>query len=153
MNRMKNKNQKITENIERLFKMKNDQDKRCSKIGREYILQSSEISLLYCMGSNPGKSVTALAEILQITKGAVSQTLKKIETKEMVLRDKDPTNASRALISLSTRGRFVLQKHQDHHRVLMNGYNRYLDKLSSRDARIISDFLDQYESSLELVVK
>lgn len=140
----------LNSRINQILQKKNDQDRRACRIGQEYTLQSSEMTLLQCLGSHPGKSVTALAGVLQITKGAVSQTLKRLDSKELIQRDEDPTNASRALLSLSLRGRFVLQKHQDRQRVVESSFNRYLSSLSSRDARTINEFLQQYESSLDI---
>ncbi|MBF9017527.1 MULTISPECIES: MarR family winged helix-turn-helix transcriptional regulator [unclassified Oceanispirochaeta] len=140
----------LNSRINQVLQKKNDLDRRACKIGHEYTLQSSEMTLLQCLGSNPGKSVTALAGVLQITKGAVSQTLKRLDSKELLQRDEDPANASRALLSLSLRGRFVLQKYQDRQRVVESSFNRYLSRLSSRDARTINEFLQQYDSILDI---
>ena len=47
---------------------------------------------------NEGIHVTGLAEMLGVTKGAVSQIIMKIEKKKMIVKDTDPRNLSRLVL-------------------------------------------------------
>lgn len=139
----------IIETLRRLGRKKSDLDRKPHSFGTGLMLTPAEMYLIEILGNHPRESVTSIAGIMQITKGAVSQTLKKLETKGLVEKDQDPVNASRALVSLSIQGRMILYKHREWHRRVDGGLEEYLDGLNRREAAIIHEFLDKYELSLD----
>lgn len=139
----------IIETLRRLGRKKRDSDRTPRFFSTGHMLMPAEIYLIEILGDHPHESVTAIADIMQITKGAVSQTLKKLESKGLVEKDSDPVNASRALVSLSNQGRMILFKHKEWHRRLDCGLVEYLDTLNRREASTIHDFLEKYELSLD----
>src|SRR5271157_3776865 len=62
----------------RVSKLWQQLDSKPRKFGTENDLSGSEIHLIEVVGQNEGLSVTDLAKRLGITKGAISQTLKKL---------------------------------------------------------------------------
>ncbi len=64
--------------------------------GTAEILYRSEIFLLELIGDQEGIGVTEAANLLGITKGAVSQTLKKLDAKGLVEKRSDPVNSLKA---------------------------------------------------------
>jgi len=80
--------------------------------GTTETLYRSEIFLLELIGDQEGISVTEAADQLHITKGAVSQTLKKLDTKGLVDKQPDPVNGLKMCLRLSNKGkRWTLVKY------------------------------------------
>ncbi|MDA3955953.1 MarR family transcriptional regulator [Oceanispirochaeta sp.] len=139
----------IINQLRRVARKKSDLDRKPHSFGTDHQLMPAEMYLIEVLGDHPRESVTALAEFMQITKGAVSQTLKKLETKELAKKDQDPANASRALVSLSVKGKVILLKHQNWHRRVDGGFGEYLQGLKQKEASLIQEFLEKYEHSLD----
>ncbi|EFK05222.1 transcriptional regulator, MarR family [delta proteobacterium NaphS2] len=59
-------------------------EKRPQDYGIGEVLHPSEIHTIEMIGKNPGINVTGLAGRLGVTKGAVSQLIKKLENKGLV---------------------------------------------------------------------
>jgi DNA-binding MarR family transcriptional regulator len=84
-------------------------------------LRSSEVHLLEMIGHQPGCSVTALAKYLGITKGAVSQTLRRLMGQGLVVKEVDEENLSRARVVLTTRGERFYAEHRAWHSARRDG--------------------------------
>ena len=76
-------------------------DQMPKKFGTDKDLSHSEIHLIEIIGDNQNQSVTDLAGLLGITKGAVSQSLKRLEKKGFTRKSPDPANLSRILKALT----------------------------------------------------
>jgi DNA-binding MarR family transcriptional regulator len=117
--------------------------------GTDDDLSVSEIHLIEAVGENEGLSVTDLAGRLGITKGAVSQTLKKLETKELVAKRVDPANASRITVKLSTKGKVAYYSHLQWHEAMDGGFRDYFVNLSEEKIRFMDEFLSLLEQFLK----
>lgn len=83
--------------------------------GEEYT--SVEVHMIKHIADNPGVTVTELARDYGKTKGAVSQILKKVEGKGLVLRESDPNNENRALLYLTEKGKFLDMAHRQYDQI------------------------------------
>ncbi len=93
--------------------------------------------------------MTALAQHFGITKGAVSQTLKKLEGKEIIVKETDPANASRVTVYLSTKGRVAFFAHLHWHETMDGGFRDYFMNLSDERIRFLDEFLTILEQFLK----
>ena len=139
----------IIEQLRRIARKKGELEKEPHEYGTGILMQHAEMYLVEILGQNEGLSVTRIAGIMQITKGAVSQTLKKLEYKGLVQKYPDPANASRTLLYLSAAGKKVLGAHQKWHRRVDGGFTEYLNSLQGSDMLVIRDFLNRYEFFLD----
>jgi DNA-binding MarR family transcriptional regulator len=94
-------------------------------------------------------SVTDIAEILGITKGAVSQTLKKLEKKGLVIKAADPLNQSRLLVDLTAKGKVAYYAHEHWHETMDGGFRDYFMSLPEDKLRFLDDFLLRLEVFLK----
>lgn len=124
-------------------------DSKPRKFGTDDALSGSEIHLIEVVGQNDGLSVTDLAKRLGITKGAVSQTLKKLEAKELVVKETDPTNTSRMTMSLSTKGKIAYYSHLQWHETMDGGFRNYFINLPEDKIRFMEEFLSILEQFLK----
>lgn len=124
-------------------------DSKPRKFGTENDLTGSEIHLIEVVGQSEGLSVTDLAKRLGITKGAVSQTLKKLDAKELIVKEVDPANTSRITVSLSTKGKVAYYSHLQWHEAMDGGFRNYFVNLPEDKIR----FMDEFLSILEQFIK
>jgi DNA-binding MarR family transcriptional regulator len=124
-------------------------DSKPRKFGTETDLSGSEIHLIEVVGQNEDLSVTDLAKHLGITKGAVSQTLKRLEGKGIVVKEVDPTNTSRITVSLSTKGKVAYYSHMQWHETVDGGFRNYFIHLPEDKIRFMEEFLSILEQFLK----
>ncbi len=72
--------------------------------GTDSNMTHAEINLLQVIRRFPNSYVTSLASKQDVTKGAISQILMKLETKQLIVKTPDPSRMSRKLISTTKLG-------------------------------------------------
>lgn len=90
-------------------------EKTPRRYGTEELFYTSELTTLETIGYSPGLNVTELAEQLGITKGGVSQMIKKLEQKGLVTRYHDEFNKKEVFHKLSMKGEIIFHQHQLFH--------------------------------------
>lgn len=75
-------------------------------------LYHSERHMLDLVGNRPDINVTEFARAAGITKGAVSQVVKKLEAKGLVRRRRKESNAKEVFLELTAAGRAVHDRHR-----------------------------------------
>jgi len=123
-------------------------DQMPKRFGTDQNLSHTEIHLIEMIGNNEGASVTDISTLIGVTKGAVSQNLKRLEKKGVIIKKTDPDNLSRTLVELTAKGKTAYWAHQDWHETMDGGFQEYLQNLGSEDARTILDFLCRVEDFL-----
>ncbi len=119
------------------------------KFGIEEELHKSEIHLIEIIGENEGLSVTDVSKLLGITKGAVSQTLKKLEKKGLISKINDPENSSRLLVKLNAKGKIAFYAHEHWHETMDGGFKNYFTNLPEDKIRFLDEFLSMVEMFFE----
>ncbi len=67
------------------------------------------------VGDDPGMNVTEFARAVGVTKGAISQVIRKLETKGLVLRYKKSRNEKEVFIELTSLGRDFYEERKGIH--------------------------------------
>ncbi len=132
---------KIMNNLQKL-------DNSPKKFGTDSLLTQSEIHLVEIIGNNPGSSVSDLARMLEITRGAVSQNLKKLESKNITYKEVDAANYSRSVVSLTSKGIVAYNAHKNWHARLDGGFISYLENLEDTEIDVIRSFLEKLDDFL-----
>ena len=118
------------------------------KFGTGEFLSRSEIHLIEIIGDNEGLSVTDIGMYLGITKGAVSQSLKRLEAKGFSLKKTDPENLSRSIVMLTAKGFTAFWAHKHWHETMDGGFLQYMEELGTSEINIIINFLERVEDFL-----
>jgi DNA-binding MarR family transcriptional regulator len=124
-------------------------DKKPRQFGTDQDLYRAEVQLIEVLGRSDRLSVTDIAEILGITKGAVSQTLKKLEKKGLVTKNSDPLNQSRLLVDLTAKGKVAYYAHEHWHETMDGGFRDYFMSLPEAKLRFLDEFLLRLEVFLK----
>jgi len=120
------------------------------RFGTDERLTSTEIHLIEIIGDNDeAYSVTDLSKTLGVTKGAVSQNLKKTEKKGLTSKIVDSENSSRSIVKLTSKGKTAYYAHKHWHETMDGGFRDYFSNLNPE--RI--DFLIEFLGKLEIFMK
>lgn len=132
-----------------LMKLSEKLEKIPRKFGTDQDLSSTEVHTIELIGENEGASVTDLAKLIGVTKGAVSQTLKRLDAKGLTIKEEDPANTSRSIIGLTNKGKTAFYAHKHWHETMDGGFKEYFHTLEQDKI----DFLDQFLTRIENFLK
>ena len=117
--------------------------------GTAETLYRSEIFLLELIGDQEGINVTEAAALLGITKGAVSQTLKKLAAKELTEKRSDPANGLKVCLYLTNKGKSAFYAHKYWHETMDGGFKDYISGLNQKQISFLDEFLNQLDIFLD----
>ena len=150
MNDAKEKNvNMIFEKFVRLVQLYKELEKKPRSFGTDELLSSPEIHLIELIGDNSESlGVTDLARLVGVTKGAVSQRLKKLEKKGLTIKNEDPHNISRSIVNLSSKGKAAFFSHKHWHEEMDGGYIKYFMSLDQDKIQFLHEFMTRVEDFL-----
>lgn len=140
--------QKIHGKFQSLMALASKLDKAPRKFGTGQSLSHSEIHMIEIIGDNENMSVTDIGKWIGVTKGAISQGLKRLEKKELTTKKTDPENLSRSIVYLTAKGNMAYWAHKHWHETMDGGFSHYLKALDPHSTDIIVDFLTRIEDFL-----
>ena len=112
----------------------------------------SEIHLITTIDEGQDINASKMAVRLGVTKGAVSQTLARLEKKGILYKTKDPQNRNELTVHFTALGKEILKKNQKKRTSVHKQYTQYFSDISEKERRIISDFLTKMEKFFDSVV-
>ncbi|HKM38661.1 MAG TPA: MarR family winged helix-turn-helix transcriptional regulator, partial [bacterium] len=93
------------------------------------------------IAKNPGIHISGLALYFGYTRGAVSEVVRKLEKKGLIVKQTDPENSSRLNLYLTNKGRTAQREHQRYHEMVSNLILGILKGMPSEHVEIIRVFL------------
>ncbi|KGM97832.1 hypothetical protein Z968_02205 [Clostridium novyi A str. 4552] len=124
-------------------------DKQARNFGTDIKLHLSEIHLIQYIGNNYKVHISEIARGLNITKGAVSQMVKKLEKKGCVEKILDSENRSRTIISLTSKGKSAYMEHEKYHEKIDKLILGLLKDYSESEILAVEKFLKGMEKGLK----
>ena len=128
-----------------------DIDRRTRCYGTDEQLFNAEIHMIKAIKENEGLHVTGLANILGVTKGAVSQIIGKLEKKGMILKEKDIDNQSKLILKLTPKGEIAHANHEKYHQQIDDAVKEILEDASEQEICFLRKFLLSLEDKLERI--
>ncbi len=110
------------------------------KYGGAGALTPSEVHVIDAIGCGHGISMGKLAAYLGVSKGAVTQIVKRMESKGFVERSTNPDDFRSVIVSLKEKGIIAYKAHKEMH---IEFYRKLREKISQRD-------IDTFEFALRL---
>ncbi|MEA4872823.1 MAG: MarR family transcriptional regulator [Synergistaceae bacterium] len=110
------------------------------KYGGAGALTPSEVHVIDAIGCGYGISMGKLAAYLGVSKGAVTQIVKRMESKGFVERSTNPDDFRSVIVSLKEKGVIAYKVHKEMH---VEFYRKLREKISQRD-------IDTFEFALRL---
>ncbi len=147
---MKFKNRaKISYTFLRVFSKLSEIDKETRYYGTEQPLYEAEIHMIKSIKENEGIHVTGLADMLGVTKGAVSQIIGKLERKGMITKDTDPRNLSRLILRLTPEGETAYLNHEKLHKQFESFFQIALKNATDENKTFLKDLLDSLDRQID----
>ena len=120
-----------------------DMENQPRDFGTGDLLHRAEIHTLQAIGDLPGVGVTELADHLGITKGAVSQMVRKLEAKGLAERTYSKDNARDVRLLLTPVGRKARDGHMQFHNDIVNLIrNHFKDRFHEMNERFKAVFTE-----------
>jgi len=99
-----------------------------SRMDRELGITAQQRLILRCVGKFPGITAGQLATVLHLDPGSISAALKRLESKALLDRRKDPRDKRRVNLGLTAAGR-ALDRPTDH--TVEHGVERLLERVAA----------------------
>lgn len=149
MEKSKNNNHKIAnESLDLAFALM-ELDKKTRYYGTDVPIFHSEIHVIKAIAEHSCIHVGGLADILGVTKGAVSEILKKLERKALVKKEVDELNLSRYLLSLTEKGEKAHKIHMHYHDIIDSMVEDELQNATESEIQFLSNFLSALIDRIE----
>lgn len=133
---------KILESIALLVSL----DKKRVVIHKGENLHPSEVQLLIFLDHVQATNITAIAEKMGLTKGAISQTLSRLEKKGIISKKSFPEKKNELEVQFTESGKELLIHLNKGKKSIEGKYQRYIQTLSETEKQAISNFLDKLTS-------
>jgi len=104
-------------------------------------LYPSEIHLIDVIAKGQDINASKMAARLGVTKGAVSQTLARLEKKGILYKTKDPQNRNELTVHFTPLGKKVLEEQRKLRTTFHEQYDKYFSNISEEEEVIIMGFL------------
>jgi DNA-binding MarR family transcriptional regulator len=112
-------------------------------------LYPSEIHLLLVIKNDIDSNATKIARQLGLTKGAISQTLSRLEKKGIIFKSKDPYNKNELNLSLTDFGKEAYELCQSAKMAFIEAHDELLSKLNSKEKEVVLNFLLHMEKAID----
>jgi DNA-binding MarR family transcriptional regulator len=109
--------------------------------GTDVEIYRSEIHVMQLIDNYGHLHVSEIARRIGVTKGAVSQILKKLEHKDLVQKYRDTTNNTRQQVRLTSKGVKACEGHKNYHSEHDKEMFDFLENLNEHDLSVIENFM------------
>ena len=138
--------------FEETYKLINSYNRKTAKpkqYGTDDLLYPAEVHILDVIGNHENATVTELAEMFGITKGAVSQTISKLTQKQLVEKTPSESEKNVVHISLSEKGRAVYEYHRNMHSEVKKKIDGIIGSLSPEGLSAFKEIISIFDDMLE----
>ena len=112
-------------------------------------LYPSEVHLMLAIKSGIDTNATEIAREFGLTKGAISQTITRLEKKGVISKIKDPFNKNELTLSLTDFGKKAHGFCQSAQIAFFKAHPDYLTDLKPKEKEVVLEFLQHMEKALD----
>lgn len=116
------------------------------------LLHLAEIHTLTMVGKNSEVNMTRLAELMGVTKGAISQTIRKLVSKKLILK-KNSTNMKEYSLRLSKKGEQVIKGQESLQKEIFSFATSLYKQASPADRDLVKRLFAAISNNMEERVK
>lgn len=139
----------IFENTYRFVNKYNQKTQKPKHYGTDDLLYAAEVHMIDTIGTHDEITTTSLAQLLGITKGAVSQTTAKLLDKGLIEKQTSPEKKTAICIRLSEKGQLVFDYHHNMHRNAQEKVQKLIDTLSPESLAAVQGIIDALDEMLD----
>lgn len=139
----------IFESSYRLLNKYNQKTQKPKHYGTDNLLYAAEVHMIDTIGTHGEITTTSLAQIIGITKGAVSQTTAKLLDKGLIEKQISSEKKTAVCIHLSEKGKLVFAYHCNMHRNAQEKVQKLIDTLSPESLAAVQGIIDALDEMLD----
>ncbi len=143
-----NKDSKISDTFFRVATKFSDIDKNSELELDDENYVNTEMHIVKIIKEHEGIHTTAIAEMLGVTKGAVSQVTNRLEKKKIIIKERDEQNQSRLILKLTEKGERLYDVHESFHKELNDLIKETLEHATEENKIFLNNFLDSVENKI-----
>jgi DNA-binding MarR family transcriptional regulator len=111
-------------------------EKMPKEFGTQELLYPQEIHIIQLVGDNPEIGMTEIIQRLGVTKGSVSQIVKKLTQKAYIVKFKDQHNHKEVKLRLRNKGEIAYEKHKEHHTQFYEKLIAFVEHMPEKEVQI-----------------
>ncbi len=123
--------------------------KTYKSFGTDVNIYRSEIHIIQLIGDRRGVYISEISRLVGVTKGTVSQIVRRLENKGLVEKRTDESNNTRQIATLTEKGMTAYQAHVEYHQHKHKEMENFLASLSAENKTILEGFLDKAYDMIE----
>ncbi len=123
--------------------------KKPKDFGCGVLLFPAEVHTLSAVYEHPQSNITELAELLGVTKGAVSQMISKMEAKGLLIKKFAPGSEKQRILILTEKGESAHRGHEEHHKGMAVSIEKKMKSLSSKELKKYREINKMVEELIE----
>lgn len=132
-----------------LFEKISNTTKMSKTYNTDVDIYRSEIHIIQLIGERKELYVSEISKLIGVTKGTISEIVKRLESKGLVNKYTDSTNKTRQLVALTPKGKTAYDAHNNYHRCKDRDLDAYVETLSEKQKAVIEGFLEIASNMIE----
>jgi len=113
------------------------------------LLYLTEVHTIIMVGKNEELNMTKLAEMMGVTKGAISQTVRKLTAKNLIVKLKNTSNNKEFNLKLTEKGRIVYSKQEAYNAGIFSFAESLYMKAKPQDREIVKQLFIQVIQNMQ----
>lgn len=123
--------------------------RQCKRFDTDVDIYRSEIHIIQLIGEHSELYISQISSMIGITKGTVSQIIKRLEKKGLVCKNTDFSNNTRQLVKLTEKGRVAHISHEKYHDQQHVEMEAFLHSLDGGQLAVLEKFLSHANEMIE----
>ncbi len=123
--------------------------RQCKTFDTDVNIYRSEIHIIQLIGEHSELYISRISNMIGITKGTVSQIIKRLERKGLVCKNTDHSNNTRQLVKLTEKGRMAYISHERYHKQQHVEMEDFLHSLDREQLAVLEKFLNHADEMIE----
>lgn len=132
---------KITKEYLLLFEKISNTSRQSRSFGTDVDIYCSEIHIIEIIGDRSELYISEISKLIGVTKGTVSQVVKRLVVKGLVIKEVDAANNTRLVVRLTNKGQVAYEAHERYHYEQHAEMERYLQSLNVGQIETLETFL------------
>lgn len=117
------------------------------------MLYLTEIHTIRIVGENENLNMTGLAKLMGVTRGAISQTMRKLVAKNYIIKENSGTNRKEFTLRLSEKGKIVFKGQESFQQELFSFAETLYDQAKASDRELVDRLFIAISENMEERVK
>jgi len=149
---MKNELQELIDKFLKILHLYSVIGRKPQDYGTGDLLYFTEVHTISMVGKNREINMTKLADMMGVTKGAISQTIRKLVSKGLIEKS-NTVNRKEVNLKLSEKGNIVLKGHESFQKEIFTFAGTLYEKARPEDVDLVRRLFDAITGNMQERVK